>query len=72
MDYGLVTDDSVPDLTSLYNTKLRELTDKHASVKVKTITVHSEAEWYTTELKQEKMWKKRLEKHYRYTPSSED
>ena len=52
--------------------KLTELADKHAPINIKTITERPEAEWYTTELEQEKRLKRKLERRYRCTCSSED
>ena len=60
---------SLPDDVLHYDSSLRMIIDKHAPVKSKTITIRSEAVWYTEEIheagrirrKLERKWRKRLE-----------
>ena len=64
--------DSVSDLVSCYNKTMSHLLDKHAPLRRKTITVHPQAEWYTSELELEKRKRRRLERIYRKSLSSTD
>ncbi len=62
--------DSVSDLVSCYNKTMSHLLDKHPPLRRKTITVHPQAEWYTSELELEKRKQRRLERIYRKSLSS--
>lgn len=64
--FGLETDD-VNVLANTYNCVLRELLDKHAPLKDKTITVHPVAPWYTDEVKKAKSEKRKAERKWRKT-----
>jgi hypothetical protein len=72
LDTNLMSSSTVSELVSRYNSVMQELADKHAPAKTKTITVKPHAEWYTTELEQQKRKKRKLERVYRKTVSSED
>ncbi len=64
--------DSVSDLVSFYNKTRSHLLDKHAPLRRKTITVHPQAEWYTSEIELEKRKQRKLERIYRKSLSSTD
>ncbi len=64
--------DSVSDMISCYNKTISHFLDKHAPLRRKTITVHLQAEWYTSELELEKRKRSRLERIYRKSLSSTD
>ena len=64
---------SVSNLVSGYNQVLQDVVDKHAPSKNSKITVTSpRAEWFTPELQVEKKKKRKLERNYRRTGTSED
>ena len=56
---------SETDPLETYNTKLRELIDKHAPECERTIVLRPHAPWYTEELRDAKRHKRRLEKQWR-------
>lgn len=66
------TNYSVSDLTIFYNNKLHDLLEKHVPLKSKTITLRAQAEWFNNELLQVKRKKRKLERKYRLTNTSED
>ena len=68
----MAPDIHVSELVSQYNKVMSGLLDRHAPIKAKTITLRPQAEWYTTELENEKRTKRRLERKYRKTLLSED
>ena len=64
---------SVGDLVSGYNQALQDLVDKHAPSKnSKVTTTHPHADWFTSQLQEEKRKKRKLERNYRRTGTSED
>lgn len=69
---NLLSCDTTEDLVSQYTSTMKELADKHAPVKIKTITVRPQAEWFTTELEEEKRKKRKLERCYKVTLSSKE
>ena len=61
-------DSENPDLLAdTYNAVLRELLDKHAPVKTKTITVHPTAPWYGDDIAAAKKVRRKAEKKWRET-----
>ncbi len=58
---------TVDNLVLQYNTVLSSLVDRHAPLKIKTITIRPSAEWYTEEIDEAKRVRRRLEKRSRRT-----
>ena len=53
---------SVNDMIILFNTSLNRLLDKHAPYSTRSITERDSSSWYTNELREEKIIKRRLER----------
>ncbi len=53
--------DLISDLVSCYNKAMTQLLDKHAPLRKRPITVHPQAEWYTSDLELEKRKRRTLE-----------
>lgn len=65
---------SVSDITGKYDSTLTTILDLYAPIKRKTITIRPNSPWYTDEIKQLKIIKRRLERRWRTTklPSDRD
>ena len=58
---------SADDAVRIYNNTLRGLADKHAPEQKKNIRIRSQTEWYTDEINEEKVKRRRLERLWKHT-----
>lgn len=59
-------------LLVLYNTSLIVLLDKHAPLKMRTITIRPSAPWYTEDIREEKQKRRALERRWQRTGLTAD
>ena len=59
--------DDVESAILQYDSALCTIINKHAPVKSKTITIRSEAEWYTEEIHEARRIRRKLERKWRKT-----
>ena len=64
--------DSAEGIASEYNTTLQNIADSYAPTKNRIIKTRPQAEWYTLELQTEKKKRRKCERRYRRTGTSED
>ncbi len=64
--------DSVDDLVHSYDSILGKLADTYAATCTKNIVIKPSARWYNTDIDMEKMKRRRLEKMFESSHSSED
>ena len=58
---------SIADLVEPYNAKLTSLFDDHARVKNKVVTLRPKSPWFTPEIREQKMKRRRLERRWQKT-----
>ena len=71
-DIDIQSVNSLSDLALLYNSALRDLLEKHVTLRSKTVTLHPQAEWFDAKLLIEKRAKRKLERKFRLSNSPED
>ena len=67
-----VDSDLVSESVHQYDRILHALTEKYAPLRKKNISIRPRAQWFTTELSEEKRKKRRLERRYRRTGAPKD
>ena len=61
------TTSSPDDCVQLYNDTLRKIADKHAPEQKKTIRIRPQTHWYTDDIKEAKITRRRLERQWKHT-----
>lgn len=64
--------DDVNQLVQFYNVSLTSILEKHAPLKTKTITIRPRLPWYTNDLKELKLQRRRAERRWRKTNDLSD